>query len=76
MCFQQDGANSHTARVSFKVVVETFPGHLIALSRKLPWPARSPDLSVCDYCFFEYVRAKLYTNRPRTFDDFKMPVRK
>jgi hypothetical protein len=55
--FQQDGASAHTARASMVVV--------ISLSGELPWPASSPDLSVCDYFLWGYLIAKVYTTRPR-----------
>jgi hypothetical protein len=47
--FQQDGATAHTARASMEVLREIFPGHFISLCGDIPWPARSPDLSLCDF---------------------------
>jgi hypothetical protein len=55
--FQQDGATDHTARASTEVFQEMFPGHVISLRGELPWPARSPDLSACNY--FLWGAAKL-----------------
>jgi hypothetical protein len=69
--FQQDGATTHTARASLKVVLKLFPEHVISLCGELPWPARSPDLSACDHFLWEYIKAKVYTTRPRTVGDFK-----
>jgi hypothetical protein len=64
--FQQDGATAHTAKVSIEIVREIFPEHVISLHGKLPWPARLPDLSACDYFFWVLLKAKVYTTRPRT----------
>ena len=47
--FQQDGATSHTARQSMAAVRELFGNHVISRFGDIPWPPRSPDLSVCDF---------------------------
>jgi hypothetical protein len=51
--FQQDGATAHTARISLGVLQQMFPGRLVSLRGDIGWPARSPDLSMCDFflCF-------------------------
>lgn len=47
--FQQDGATSHTARVSMHLLNDVFPNRLISRNGPIPWPPRSPDLSACDF---------------------------
>jgi hypothetical protein len=47
--FQQDRATAHTARASVSVLREMFPQHVISRGSNIPWQARSPDLSACDY---------------------------
>jgi hypothetical protein len=47
--FQQDGAMSHTSRVSMNVMRNFFPNHVISKNGDIPWPARSPDLAACDF---------------------------
>jgi hypothetical protein len=47
--FQQDGATTHKARASMQVIRDMFPEHVISNFGDIPWPLRSPDLSVCDY---------------------------
>jgi hypothetical protein len=47
--FQQDGATSHTSRISTNVVRNFFPNHVILKNGDIPWPARSPDLSAHDF---------------------------
>jgi hypothetical protein len=49
--FQQDGATAHTSDASMKVVREMFPDHVISRFGDLHWPARSPDLSPCDFFY-------------------------
>jgi len=47
--FLQDGATSHTARDSIAAVRNLFPNHIISRYEDITWPARSPDLSACDF---------------------------
>ena len=46
--FQQDGATSHTARVSKNILNDVFPNRVISRYGAIPWPPRSPDLTPCD----------------------------
>jgi hypothetical protein len=71
--FQQDAASIHAARASMEVIWEMFLEHLRG---ELPWPARLPDLSACGYFLCGYLKAKVYTTRPRTISDFKITIRK
>jgi hypothetical protein len=59
-----------------EAVREMFPEHVISLRGELPWPARSPDLSACDYSLWRCLKAKVYTTRPRTIDDLKVVIPK
>jgi hypothetical protein len=45
VCFQQDGATSHTARMTVGKLREMLPHRLISRCRDLNWPPRSPDFS-------------------------------
>jgi hypothetical protein len=74
MWFQQDGATVHTVRASMAVVREMFPGHVISLRGDLPWPARSPDLSVCDYFLWDYLKTKVFVNKPRMVHELKVAI--
>jgi len=42
--FQQDGATSHTARMSMNAV-----NRVVSRNGDIPWPPLSPDLTPCDY---------------------------
>jgi hypothetical protein len=57
-----------------EVVREMFPERVVSLRGELPLPARSHDLSVCDYFLWEYLKAKVYTIRPRTIDNLKITI--
>jgi hypothetical protein len=56
--FQQDGATAHTAGASMNVVREMFPQHIILRYGHVQWPARSPDLSQCDYFVWGTLKVK------------------
>lgn len=73
--FQQDGATSHTAWQSMEVVRELFGNRVISRFGNIPWPPRSPDLSVCDFFLWGYLKSKVYTTRPRTLDELKQRIR-
>lgn len=73
--FQQDGATAHTARNSMAVLREMFPGRLISRYGDIPWPARSPDLTPCDYFLWGYLKSEVYKHRPRTLDALKDAIR-
>jgi hypothetical protein len=54
--FQQDGATAHTARISTNTLKQLFPNRLISMRGDLTWPARSLDLSVCDFFLWGYLK--------------------
>jgi hypothetical protein len=60
-------------------VREVFLEHVTSLRGKLPWPARSPDLSACVYFFGSTVKLKcasLHYTKPRSIDDLRTAIRK
>lgn len=73
--FQQDGATSHTARVSMNLLNEVFPNRVISRNGAIPWPARSPDLTACDFFLWGYLKNKVFRERPRTLEELKARIR-
>jgi len=73
--FQQDGATAHTARVSMTKLRQMFPTHLVFLRGDLRWPARSPDLSICDFFLWGYLKEKVFKHRPHTLEELKDRIR-
>ena len=41
----------------------------------LPWPARSPDLALCDFFLWGYLKSIVYNDRPRTLAHLKANIR-
>ena len=67
-------ATAHTAKKSMDVLRGLFPAHLISLHGDIGWPARSPDLSPCDYFLWGYVKSEVFKHRPTTIDGLKAAI--
>jgi hypothetical protein len=55
--FQQDGAMS--ARDSTAAVRNLFPNHVISRYGDITWPARSRDLSACNFFLRGYLKSQV-----------------
>ena len=73
--FQQDGAPSHTSRITIDFLKNLFPGRLMSKSGDLDWPPRSPDLTPADFFLWGYLKSKVYVNKPRTVEELKDNIR-
>jgi hypothetical protein len=40
----------------------------------ISWPARYPDLSVCDYFLWGYLKSKMYLMKPSYIDEIKNAI--
>ena len=76
MWFQQDGATAHTARAAMTVVRAMYPDSLILGCGDVLWPPRSPDLSICDFFLWGYLKSRVYEGKPRTLEELKGANRK
>jgi len=73
--FQQDGATSHTARMSMNAVKALFPKRVVSRNGDIPCPTpRSPDLTPCDYFLWGYLKTKVFETKPRTIADLKQRI--
>jgi len=50
---------SHAARDSMAAVRNLFPNHVISRYGDITRPARSPDLSACDFFFWGYLKSQV-----------------
>ena len=71
---QQDGATSHTARVSMAALRELFPDGLISRYGDISCPARSPDLSACNFFLWGFLKSRVYIDRPHTIPELKTNI--
>jgi len=72
---QQDEASPHTAIATMNVVREMFPGRLISHFGDTHWPPRSPDLTMCDFFLWGYLKTRVYGTKPRTLDELKDAIK-
>lgn len=56
------------------VLQQMFPGRLVSLRGDIGWPARSPDLSMCDFFLSGYLKDKVFRHRPHTIEDLKQKI--
>jgi hypothetical protein len=68
---QQDGATSHTSHASMAEIQSFFGDRVIS---KGLWPPRSPDLTPPDYFLWEYLKGRIYQNKPRIIDALKANI--
>ena len=71
MIFQQDGASSHYAIVVRNWLDEKFPQRWIGRRGPIEWPARSPDLTPCDFFLWGYLKNIVYKERPATIEQLR-----
>ena len=66
--FQQDGAKPHTAKSVQTWLTDKFGKNFID---KDSWPERSPDLNICDFFLWGYLKARVYKPLPKNLEDLK-----
>jgi hypothetical protein len=75
MFFQQDGATIHTARDSVEAVRNLFPNHVFSRYGDITWPARSPELSACDFFLRGNLKYQVFkAPAPHTVQEFKYRI--
>ena len=78
MWWQQDGAPAHTSNQTLNDLRGQFPGKLISKRGDWPWPPRSPDLSVCDFFLWGYLKHQIWVNHnraPQSLRDLREAIR-
>jgi len=72
--FQQDGATCHTSKTTLDFLRKSFGNRLIFRKTEFSWPPRSPDLSVCDFFLWGYLKQRVYVTKPRTLDELRTNI--
>lgn len=78
--FQQDGASSHCTEQVTKLLADKYENRVI--SRKfverhnggMEWPPYSPDLTVCDFFLWGYIKEKVYSLQVKDTPTLKAAV--
>lgn len=71
LTYQHDGAPAHYALDIRTWLDEKFPRRWIGRRGPIEWPARSPDLTPCDFFLWGYLKEKVYRHRPSTIDELR-----
>lgn len=74
--FQQDGASAHYAMNVRRILDAHLPNRWLGRRGPTEWPARSPDLTPCDYWLWPYLKSLVYANRRRfnSLDSLKLVI--
>ena len=73
--FQQDGATSHTARMSMNAVNALFPNRVVSRNGDIPWPTPPlPRLNPLRLFSLGVLKTKVFETKPRTIADLKQRI--
>lgn len=76
--FMQDGAPPHWSIAIRHWLNEKFPNRWIGRGTdrdlNIKWPARSPDLTPCDFFLWGFIKSKVYRTQPQNIDELKTRI--
>lgn len=75
--FMQDGARPHTANDTIAILNQYFPKRFISIGKGayLKWPPNSPDLSVCDFWAWGYIKTRVYETQPQSISQLVSTIK-
>ena len=71
MFFMHDGAPPHFGRTVRFWLDEQIPGRWIGRRGSYDWPARSPDLTPCDFFLWGWAKEEVYRTKPSNLDELQ-----
>lgn len=75
LIWMQDGAPPHFALIVREWLDRHFPGRWLGRRGPHEWPARSPDLTPCDFFLWGWAKEEVYRTKPRTLDELEDRIR-
>ena len=73
--WQQDGAPAHISNASMRYLGGQFPGKIMSKRGDWPWPPRSPDLTVCDFFLWGYLKHQIWKeNQPQNLGQLRLAI--
>ena len=79
MWWQQDGAPAHTSNASLRYLRGQFPGRVMGKGGDWHWPARSPDLAICDFFLWGQLKQMIWDvpleNQPQDLNQLEQKLR-
>lgn len=73
--FQLDGCPAHFGRIVRNWLDNNFPERWIGRGGPVPWPPRSPDLTVLDFFVWGFLKEKVYATPVNTQDELINRIR-
>ena len=67
----QDGAFAHRPLIVRERLHELFGDHIVTLNHAIEWPARSPDLTLCEFFLWGYLKTKVYATPPENMNQLR-----
>ena len=67
--FQRDGAPANNTRAAVNFLNNRFPNCWIGTNGLVRGPPRSPDLILCDFFLWEYIKDTVYATVPKNEED-------
>ena len=71
----QDGAPPHFAIVVREWLNTQFPGKCMGRCGSHKWPARSPDLTPCDFFLWDWLKKQVNSTKPRNLEELDGRIR-
>jgi len=71
LVFMHDGAPPHFALSVRAWLKQKFPGRWLGRRGPHEWPARSPDLTPCEFFLWGWAKEELYRAKPRTMEQLE-----
>lgn len=75
MIFMQDGAPPHYARAVRQFLNDELPGRWLGRRGPLEWPARSCDITPCDFFLWGWAKEQVYSRSPSTLEELEHAIR-
>lgn len=69
LVYQHDGAPAHSAEIVKNWLDDSFPSRWIGRNGPIPWPPRSPDLTILDFFVWGTMKELVYSTPVRSLDD-------
>ena len=66
-----DGAPAHKLIMAKELLIEMFQDHVVIPHHDPEWPARSPDLTPCDFFLWGYMKGKVFSTPPATIEELR-----
>ena len=75
MIFQQGGAPPHYATAVRQFLNDEFPGRWLGRRGPLEWPARSCDITPCDFFLWGWAKEEVYSRSPSNLEELEDTIR-